>query len=114
MAGTHLRGGQDVVMPQLVAKLSEIDRFEAAARDAGAEYREIVLLTGHDDLHERWRARPPNAIDEIMAEHGGAALLTKIHADLTAFVRERPDATVIETSGQTVEQTYQAVLSALG
>lgn len=114
MAETHLRGGQDVVVPQLVAKLSEIDRFEAAAKDAGAEYREIVLITDHDALHERWRTRPPNAVDEIMAEHGGAALLTKIYADLTAFVRERPDATVIETSGQTVEQTYQAVVSALG
>ena len=114
MAETHLRGGQDVVMPQLVAKLSEIERFEQAAAAAGAEYRELVLLTDHDGLHARWDARPPNPVDEIMAEHGGAALLTKIHADLTAFVRERPAATVIETGGQSVEETYQAVVSALG
>ena len=113
MAETHLRGGRDVIMPQLVAKLSEIDRFEAVAKAAGAEYRELVLLTDHDALHARWDARPPNPIDDIMAEHGGAALLTKIYGDLTSFVRERPDATVIETGGQTVEETYRAVVSAL-
>jgi predicted kinase len=114
MAETHLRGGNDVVMPQLVAKPAEIDRFEAAAAAAGAQYRELVLLTDYDDLHSRWRARPPNPVDEIMAEHGGVALLTKIYGDLTSFVRDRPAATVIETGGQSVEETYQAVVSALG
>ncbi|TDQ05682.1 AAA family ATPase [Labedaea rhizosphaerae] len=113
MAETHLRGGNDVVMPQLVAKLSEIDRFEAAAAAAGADYRELVLLTDYDDLHARWSARPPNPVDEIMAEHGGVSLLNKIYGDLTSFVRDRPAATVIETRGQSVEETYQAVVSAL-
>jgi hypothetical protein len=114
MAETHLRGGSDVIMPQLVAKLPEVDRFEAAAAAAGAEYREIVLLTDHDAHHARWTARAPNPIDDVMAEFGGTALLRKIYADLTSFVAERPDATVIETGDQTVEETYQAVVSALG
>lgn len=114
MVETHLRGGSDVVMPQLVAKPSEIERFEAAVAAAGAEYREIVLLTDHDGLHARWSARPPNPVDEIMAEHGGAALFSKIYEDLTSFVATRPDATVIRTGRHTVEDTYQAVVSALG
>jgi predicted kinase len=44
MAGAHLRGGRDVVMPQYLGRLSEIERFEAAAHDAGAAFCKIVLI----------------------------------------------------------------------
>lgn len=114
MAETHLRGGQDVVMPQLVARLSEVSRFEEVARQAGAEYQEIVLLADHDGCQARWGARPRTPVDDIMVEHGGTTLLTKIYADLTSFVRSRPAATVIDTAGQTVDETYEAVLAAVG
>src|SRR5262245_47442107 len=43
IAEAHLRGGGDVVMPQLVTSVDQAARFEAAARRAGAGYVEIAL-----------------------------------------------------------------------
>src|SRR6516165_7502307 len=44
MAGTHLRGGRDVVMPQYLGELAEIERFEAVAHDSGGAFCEVVLM----------------------------------------------------------------------
>src|ERR1700754_2928327 len=41
MAAAHLRGGRDVVMPQFLCRLIEIERFEAVARDSGAAFCEV-------------------------------------------------------------------------
>lgn len=38
MTATHLRGGRDVVMPQYLGRLSELERFETVARDSGAVF----------------------------------------------------------------------------
>src|SRR2546425_2482959 len=46
MAGTHLRGGREVVMPQYLGRLSEIERFEAVAHGSDAAFCEIVLMAG--------------------------------------------------------------------
>jgi predicted kinase len=37
MAAAHLRGGRDVIMPQFLARLGEIERFGAIASDNGAQ-----------------------------------------------------------------------------
>ncbi len=44
MASTHLRDGRDVVLPQYLARLEEIEAFEQVARDEGADFHEVVLL----------------------------------------------------------------------
>ncbi|GAB3879063.1 hypothetical protein GCM10029964_030750 [Kibdelosporangium lantanae] len=56
MAETHLRGGYDVVMPQLVTNVEQASRFSAAASRAGGEYREIVLLADKQRIVERFTA----------------------------------------------------------
>lgn len=120
MAGTHLASGHDVVMPQLVTDVSEVVEFEAAARANGAGYREIVLTAARDAALDRFAGRAGSGdlaahryIDEVVAQHGGPALLTKIHRQLTEFAASRPDCVVIDTDGQATERTYAAVLAAL-
>lgn len=44
MAATHLRSGRDVVMPQYLGRLSEIERLEAVAQDSGAAFCEVMLM----------------------------------------------------------------------
>ena len=44
MAEAHLRGGHDVVLPQYLARVEEIDAFVAAAQQAQADLVEIILL----------------------------------------------------------------------
>ena len=48
-ARAHLAGGHDVVLPQYLARLDEIEAFAASARSAGADFREIVLLADADE-----------------------------------------------------------------
>jgi hypothetical protein len=42
MAATHLQAGYDVVMPQYIGRLSEIERFEAVVPDGTDKYRKSL------------------------------------------------------------------------
>ena len=42
MAATHLQAGYDVVMPQYIGRLSEIERFEAVVLDGTDKYRKSL------------------------------------------------------------------------
>jgi predicted kinase len=112
MAATHLGGGRDVVMPQLIARATEAARFAAVARDSGARYQEIVLTSAKRTALDRFVARH-GAIDEVIACHGGPALVSESHDRLTAYLSARPDSVVVATDDLDVERTYQAVLTAL-
>ncbi|WP_433557575.1 hypothetical protein ACQPWY_01280 [Pseudonocardia xinjiangensis] len=48
-------------------------------------------------------------IDEIVARSGGPTLLSRIHDQLTEFLRGRPGCAVVYTDGRDPEQTYDAV-----
>jgi hypothetical protein len=43
MATAHLATGHDVVVPQLVARVDQLERFEAAAVEAGASFVNVML-----------------------------------------------------------------------
>jgi predicted kinase len=121
MAGTHLRGGRDVVMPQFLGRLSEIDRFEAVARDSGAAFREIALMDTKEHALERFSRRGDgDAADwhrhvrEVVERNGGTAHLARMYDQLTAVLAARPGATVIATAEGAIPQAYQALTAALG
>ena len=122
MAGTHLRGGRDVVMPQYLGRLSEIERFEAAAHDAGAAFREIVLMDTKEHALERFGRRGDDGDDEVAWHHyvqelvergGGQALLARMYDQLTAVLAARPMATVIPSTAGAIPQAYRALTAAL-
>jgi hypothetical protein len=60
LAGTHLRGGRDVVIPQYLGRLPAIECFEAVALDSGAEFCEIVLMDPQEHSLERFYRRGDN------------------------------------------------------
>ncbi|WP_063628959.1 AAA family ATPase [Amycolatopsis taiwanensis] len=120
MAETHLRTGHDVVMPQLATKWEEVEGFQAAAGRAGAQYREVVLMVGKQQMVERFAGRAAGAvlthhrhIEEIVARGGGPVLLERIHDHLTAYLDTRPECVVVQTDGRDAGQTYDAVTAAL-
>ncbi|MEU4360588.1 AAA family ATPase [Promicromonospora sp. NPDC023987] len=45
MAVEHLRGGRDVVVPQLVARADQVSRFADAAATAGARFVHVLVET---------------------------------------------------------------------
>ncbi|SDZ06871.1 AAA domain-containing protein [Saccharopolyspora shandongensis] len=120
MAGTHLRAGRDIVMPQFLGRLSEIERFEAVAHDNGAEFCEIVLMDTKERSVDRFARRGEDddlpwhqQVKEIVARSGGPSLLAGMHDQLTEVLRMRRAAIVVPSVAGAVEQTYKALTAAL-
>ncbi len=120
MIGAYLGGGHDVVLPQLIARSSELGRFEAAALDVGATYVGVLLT---DDLetslarfHRRGGDQDPwhDQVRRIVAEQGGDDVLAWYHAALADLALHRPDTVVVPSVEGDVEATYAAVLAAVG
>ena len=117
MAATHLRAGHDVITPQFLGRLEEIERFEAVALDNGAEFREIVLMDTKEHSVARFARRGDDGwhrqVKDAVAREGGPALLAQMHDRLTEVVRARPRATVVHCTEGAESQTYVAVLRLL-
>lgn len=122
MIETHLREGRDVVLPQMLVRQSELQRFEAAATHAGAAYVERVLLDTPDAAVSRFHRRGVgdeaadpwhDRVREIVAEQGGDQVLLDYHARLVQLVAERPDAVVVTSPDGDPDATYRALLESL-
>lgn len=80
MAGTHLRTGHDVVMPQLVTDLGQAVRFEEAAARAQAAYVEVAFVAAPAVQIGRFRGKASSSdldeqITRAVDSEGGDALL---------------------------------------
>ncbi len=120
IAHTHLLAGYDVIMPQYLGVLSEIERFEAVALDAGAAFWEVVLMDTKERSVERFTRRGENdelpwhrQAKEIVERNGGPALLADMHDRLIDMVRARPNAVVVPSVAEAVHRTYEALIAVL-
>lgn len=121
MAGAHLRGGRDVLMPQFLGRLSEIGRSGAVAHDSGAAFCQIVLMDTKEHALERFHRRGDNDaadwhqhVREVAGRSGGQAFLARMYDQLTAVLAARPQATVLTTAAGAIGQACQALTAALG
>ncbi|MDT7784597.1 MAG: hypothetical protein QOF58_3016 [Pseudonocardiales bacterium] len=110
MAKHHLASGHDVVMPQLVNRHDQRDRFAEAALSVGADYREIVLLAPAEVAVGRFRERAHH-VDGVVEKHGGEALINRICGQFAAYLT--PESVVIQTAGQDPDETYETLIAAL-
>lgn len=120
MAETHLLGGRDVIMPQFLGRVDEIERFAAVAERTGARFAEIVLMDTEQGALDRFAQRGADDprpwhryVSAQVREDGGEALLAQMYGDLVATIRSRPDAIVVTTVAGAVEQSYRQLLRAL-
>lgn len=118
MAATHLAGGRDVVMPQLLAKVSELEKFEGVAATNGARFVEVVLLADKHESLDRFRRRTVDSDWDahnraLVARLGGATFLAELYDRLQDVLAARPDALVVDSAPGAVEETYAAVEQAL-
>ncbi|HYH73536.1 MAG TPA: AAA family ATPase [Nocardioides sp.] len=97
----YLRTGGDVVLPQLVVTPAQVDRFEAAAAEAGAAYVGVVLSVEPDVLLSRLHRRSPTPVTEvvsrIIAERGGDGLVLEGRQQLLDLALQRGWAVVDAT-----------------
>ncbi|PWK87379.1 putative kinase [Lentzea atacamensis] len=110
MATHHLATGHDVVMPQLIARHAERERFAEAARSTGAQYLEFVLLAPAGVVTRRFRQRDHH-IDHVVEALGGVTAVERSCALLADYVTA--DSIVIETGGDDADRTYETLIAAL-
>jgi len=118
MASTHLAGGRDVVLPQYLARLEEIERFERVARECGAGFREVVLLDDKAASIARFGSREDNSEwaqhnRQVVSTQGGPEFLAAMYDRLMEVLQLRPAAVVVRSEPKAVEATYAALLAAL-
>ncbi|UPU46628.1 MULTISPECIES: AAA family ATPase [Rhodococcus] len=120
MAATHLQSGHDVVMPQLVTRITEIEDFEVAAKTSDAEYLEVVLIGSKEQALARFAERSTHLeithqqqLDQVIVQNGGDGLLERIHDHLTQYLRIRSNYLVIDADRSTAEGTYESLIAAL-
>jgi predicted kinase len=88
----YLASGRDVVLPQLIVTPSQVERFEAAAAEAGATYVGVVLDVTPDALlhrlHHRAETPVTAVISRIIEERGGDELVLEGRRQLLDLASE--------------------------
>ncbi|MGI8577646.1 MAG: AAA family ATPase [Nocardioidaceae bacterium] len=120
MAGAHLREGHDVIVPQYLGRLGEIERFEAVAVGSGAMFCEVVLMADKEQSLRRFANRSAagelawhRQVQEVVDSHGGPQLLAEMYDRLAEAMQRRPTAVVIPSEDGAISQTYEAFLTAV-
>jgi cytidylate kinase len=118
MITVYLRESGDVVLPQLLARESELERFVAAGTAASANVSEVLLMADPETCVVRFEARDATspqhrAARETVNRAGGTETLRQYHAALTDLTARRPWTRVVEAGHGDVEGTYRAVLDAV-
>lgn len=118
MAAAYLGTGNDVVLPQYLGRLDEVESFGRLAREQGAEFREVVLLDDRAAAIERFDRRddetPWNQHNRrVVAGLGGEEFLSAMYDRLLAVVEARPAAVLLRSVPGEVEETYAALEQAL-
>jgi predicted kinase len=120
MIPAYLSNDRDVVFPQMLVRLEELQRFEAATLSAGAEFVEVMLMDERDAAVARFYRRGDGESDAwhgqvraIVGANGGESALGDYHDGLLALRALRPGAVVVNSVEGRIDDTYRAVLEAL-
>lgn len=110
MAGTHLRRGHDVIVPQLLTRRAFVEELRAVAAELGAGFVELTLLDERAATLERalQREEPAGGFSaRALAARQGHSLEQAYDAFVEALA-SRPDALVIEAAS--LDEAYAALL----
>lgn len=119
LAMRHLRGGYDVILPQLV---TSHDRdpdpgFEEAAGAANATYIQVALMVDDQEHLQRLLGKRPNneveARIQTALEAPDADLVDRIRRHLDEYLAKRPQTIRLDTTGLGEDASYQRLLNAL-
>ncbi len=120
MITAYLETGHDVVVPQMLTKLTEIERFEAAANAAGATFVSCLVMDAQEASVARFHRRGATGdtawhdeVRAIVEASGGDDSLRRCHSELEALLPLRPATHVIASNEGETEQTYLALLATM-
>ena len=115
----HLGDGDDVVVPQLVARVSELERFEDVARTVGATFVHVLLVDAADDpvarFHRREGADPwHDEVRAVVEREGGDDVLERYLAGLAEVRSARADLRVVRSVEGDPDGAWEALRDTLG
>ncbi len=118
MISAFLEHSGDVVLPQMIARPAELDRFRRAATDVGAEHVHVLLTGDPGDVAGRFRARPTDLLHHrlaarAVADDGGTQALRRWQETLAELTATQPDVHLLPTSEGDVDHTYARLLVVL-
>ncbi|HET9871456.1 MAG TPA: AAA family ATPase [Propionibacteriaceae bacterium] len=118
MASAHLGEGRDVILPQYLARVDEIQAFEKVAHEQGADFREVILFDEKTESIARFdRRRNDSEWDrhnrEVVALLGGSVMLAAMYDQLLAIMQMRPSAMVVRSEYDSVDDTYASLIRVL-
>ena len=109
----YLRESGDVVLPQLLARESELAKFEHAATTAGAAFVHVLLVVEPAITVERFENRGDeehsSAVRNLVSAEGGAE---QVIARYLAALDRMPGARRLDASGE-IRTTYDALVAML-
>ena len=121
MARVHLLAGHDVVVPQFLGRRRFVDQLAEVATEAGAAFHHVVLLADREEAVRRFRERTeraeePGHVDAArrVAAAGGEAVLHRMYDLLLEVVAACPGVVLTPILDEDVEDSYRAVLAAIG
>ena len=117
MAETHLAGGRDVVMPQLVTSVAQAERFERAAHGVGATYVEVALMIEPGAQIGRFRIKTQGSavgteVARAVDAEGGDAVLMRIHRHFTEYLAQRRAVLRLDVSSD-IDRSYRLLRESL-
>lgn len=113
MITAYLRTGADVVLPQLVAREEQLERFRRAADEGGGEYVHIMLIASPAATIKRFRARAAGSPDQWTA-HATASWDTWGGDDAIRTVMSTLEGMkAVQVTSTTPDETYARLLAAL-
>ncbi|QIK66945.1 ATP-binding protein [Nocardioides sp. HDW12B] len=113
----HLESGRDVVMPQMIARSSEVERFRSAATAAGATYTQVMLIDDRAAAIARFHRRTGEGpllehVRDVVARDGGDRFLGMLHDGLTTLSR-RDGVVLVDSVEGDLDGTYRRLLAAV-
>ncbi len=106
----YLRESGDVVLPQLIARETELAKFERAAADAGAGFVHVLLevepAASVARFEDRLDAPHSGAVRGLVAADGGPEAVVTAYA---AALEKLPGGHRLDAAGD-IETTYAALL----
>lgn len=118
MIRAHLDNGRDVVLPQMLADESQRARFRAAAVENGHAYAHVLLQAPRGVAGARFFGRAASdplhrVIRDVIDREGGEAAIDALERRL-ALAAATDRATIVLDAGADIEETYRAMVGALG
>ncbi|HEY4161298.1 MAG TPA: AAA family ATPase [Candidatus Saccharimonadales bacterium] len=115
MIATCLEAGHSVIVPMLPINPEHVRTFERIAKESGAHFFEVALITERTDALQRLMKRgtwgeegtPPLTQADL-------PVIEKLYNDMDRVLTQRPDAVRIHVIEDDHDDTYQQFLAAIG